>query len=154
MLDSILVVVVVCTYIFFFFLDTTAAESALSWLETHGITMISSADSSMVTTSSLTDSGTTLTLTGTVYNSCYSTYKYFAGLIKSCCHPVTRKSNKTCILAKQNERKLLNSNYLVAIVGSPVYTMCTYISQSFYTHIPFDISHIFTIFVRAIFRSR
>ncbi len=45
--------------------DTTAAESALSWLETHGITMISASDApSMVTSSALGESGTTLTLTG------------------------------------------------------------------------------------------
>ena len=46
------------------FVDTTAAE-ALSWLEQHGITMISSSDSPTLVTSSV-EGGQTLALTGSV----------------------------------------------------------------------------------------
>ena len=44
--------------------DTTAAESALNWLETHGITMISTSENPSISSSSLAETGTTLTLTG------------------------------------------------------------------------------------------
>ena len=48
-----------------FFSDTTAAE-ALNWLETHGITMISSNDSESVVTTAIQE-GQTITLTGNDY---------------------------------------------------------------------------------------